>query len=137
MSYMFKSSKVVNKTKFIWKSKAVRYQARNNLFIFRNILVIIVYLQCITKERIGKKINTTIEKFCTVFFNPVKYLRWTLSAKVLNKWKPVTIFAKSTAWKVSVFGVILVRIFTHLDWIWRDTEYFSVFSPNAGKCCPE
>ena len=27
-----------------------------------------------------------------------------------------------TAWKVSVFGVILVRIFPHLDWIWRDTE---------------
>ena len=28
-----------------------------------------------------------------------------------------------TAWKVSVFGVILVRIFSHLDWIRRDTEY--------------
>ena len=26
-----------------------------------------------------------------------------------------------TAWKVSVFGVILVRIFPHSDWIRRDT----------------
>ena len=26
-----------------------------------------------------------------------------------------------TAWKVSVFGVILARIFPHLDWIRRDT----------------
>ena len=28
----------------------------------------------------------------------------------------------------------LVRIFSHLDWIRRDTEYLSIFSPNAGKC---
>ena len=27
-----------------------------------------------------------------------------------------------TAWKVSVFRVFLVRIFSHLDWIRRDTE---------------
>ena len=39
-----------------------------------------------------------------------------------------------TAWKVSVFGVILVRISLHLDWIQRDTPYLSVFSPNARKC---
>ena len=42
-----------------------------------------------------------------------------------------------TAWKVSVFGVILVGIFPHLDWIRRDMEYLSVFSPNAGKYGPE
>ena len=28
-----------------------------------------------------------------------------------------------TAWKVSVYGVFLVRIFPHSDWIRRDTEY--------------
>ena len=33
--------------------------------------------------------------------------------------------------KMSVFGVILVHIFPHSDWIRRDTEYPSVFSPNA------
>ena len=27
-----------------------------------------------------------------------------------------------TAWKVSVFGVILVRIFPHSDWMRRDTD---------------
>ena len=26
------------------------------------------------------------------------------------------------------------RIFSHSDWIRRDTKYLSVFSPNAGKC---
>ena len=39
--------------------------------------------------------------------------------------------------KLSVFGVILVRIFLQSDWIRKDTEYFSVFSPNAGKYGPE
>ena len=45
--------------------------------------------------------------------------------------------AKGGAWKVSVFGVFLVCIFRHLDWIWRDTPYLSIFSPNAGKYWPE
>ena len=31
----------------------------------------------------------------------------------------------------------LVRIFPHLDWIWRDTEYLSVFSPTSGKYGPQ
>ena len=31
----------------------------------------------------------------------------------------------------------LVRIFPHLDLIRRDTDYLSVFSPNAGKHGPE
>ena len=42
-----------------------------------------------------------------------------------------------TAWKVFVFGVFLVRIFPHSDWIRRDTKYLSVFSPNVGKYGPE
>ena len=36
--------------------------------------------------------------------------------------------AIDTTWKVSVFGVFLVSIFPHLDWIRRDTEYLTVFS---------
>ena len=40
-------------------------------------------------------------------------------------------------YKVSVFGVMLVHIFLCSDWIRRDMEYLSLFSPNAGKCCPE
>ena len=42
-----------------------------------------------------------------------------------------------TAWKVSVFGVFLVSIFPHSDWIWRDTPYLSVFSPNAERYWPK
>ena len=42
-----------------------------------------------------------------------------------------------TAWKRSVFGVVLVCIFLHSNWIRRDTEYLSIFSPNAGKYGPE
>ena len=38
---------------------------------------------------------------------------------------------------MSVLGVFLVRIFPHLDWTRRDTEYLSVFSLNAGKYGPE
>ena len=43
----------------------------------------------------------------------------------------------NTAWKVSKYGVFLVRVSPHLDWIRRDTRYLSVFSPNAGKYGPE
>ena len=49
----------------------------------------------------------------------------------------IVIFLQNTAWKVYLFGVFLVRIFLHADCIRRDTEYFSVFSPNMGKCEPE
>ena len=37
-----------------------------------------------------------------------------------------------TTWEVSVFGVFLVPIFPHLEWIQRDTLYLSVFSPKNG-----
>ena len=42
-----------------------------------------------------------------------------------------------TAGKVSVFGVFLVLISSHLDWMRRDTEYLSIFSLNARKYGPE
>ena len=38
---------------------------------------------------------------------------------------------------MSVFGVFLVRIYAHLDWIRRFTLQISVFSPSAVKCGPE
>ena len=41
------------------------------------------------------------------------------------------------AYKVSVFEVILVGIFLHLNWIRKDKEYLSVLIPNAGKYGPE
>ena len=42
-----------------------------------------------------------------------------------------------TAWKPSQFEVLPVRIFTHSDWIRRDTKYFLAFSPNERKYRPE
>ena len=39
--------------------------------------------------------------------------------------------------EVFISGVFLFRTFFHLDWIRKDTEHLSVFSPNAGKYGPE
>ena len=39
----------------------------------------------------------------------------------------------NAAWKVSIFGVLLVHIFPHLHWKRRDTD----LSPNAEKYRPE
>ena len=36
-----------------------------------------------------------------------------------------------TVWEVFIFGVFLVRIFPHLDWIRKGMEYLSIFSPNV------
>ena len=55
-------------------------------------------------------------------------------AKFSNR---ATARTNTTASKVSVFGVFLVRISPHLDWIRRDALYLSVFSPNGGKYGPE
>ena len=38
---------------------------------------------------------------------------------------------------MGVFGVFLVRIFPHTNWMRKDAKYLSVFSPNAGKNGPE
>ena len=57
-----------------------------------------------------------------------KCLKWPIC-----KWIFVVIIFRVTPWKVSVFGVFLVRIFPHLNWIGRDSSYLSVFSLNAGK----
>ena len=63
------------------------------------------------------------------------------STKSSNKLRCLQIFSllgiKFTALKVSVFGVYLVRIFQHSNWIRRDAKYLSLFSPNAGKYGPE
>ena len=50
------------------------------------------------------------------------------------EWNGCRIFETFAAWKVSVFGVILVPIFPHSDCIRRD---LSVSSPNTGKYGPE
>ena len=44
-----------------------------------------------------------------------------------------THLAKFTPWKVSVFGVILVRIFPHSDWVRRDNLYLVRMRGNADQ----
>ena len=46
-------------------------------------------------------------------------------------------FCAATAWKCPNIEFSLIRIFSHSDWIRRDTEYLSLFSLNARKCGPE
>ena len=38
---------------------------------------------------------------------------------------------------MSKYGVFSGLYFPHSDWMWSDTPYLSVFSPNAGKYGPE
>ena len=73
-----------------------------------------------------------------------KLLFWKLQPYLGNCQRSVVIlFAKivdvfyCTTWKVTVFRVILVRIFPHSDWIRRHARYPSVVSPNAKKYGPE
>ena len=56
----------------------------------------------------GKSLNTLL---------PVHYFQ--------KKFVSIKFFIHSkscTAWKVSVFGLFLIRVFPHSDWIWKDTE---------------
>ena len=80
-------------------------------------------------------------------FSPCKVQQSFLSKNNMKK----SLYFVSNLWRttvetVSVWGVILVPIFPHLDWIqilvpifphlnwiWRDTKYLTVFSPNVGN----
>ena len=64
----------------------------------------------------------------------------TLEKSWENTWKICETYSKSTintAWKVSVFGVFLVRILLHSYRIRRDISHLFVFIPNTGKYGPE
>ena len=74
--------------------------------------------------------------FLNSIFSPKYHLTFVMST--IAEQNLVLIFLiRITAWKVSVFGVFLVRIFPHLDWIRRDTPNLSVFCQNSGKYGPE
>ena len=84
---------------------------------------------------LSSKWKIITNRFCWVTQKPlhIKLLHILMSIQLLNCDNRVLVF---TAWKVTVFGVFLVCSFSHLEWIWRDTPYHSVFSPNAGKSWP-
>ena len=79
----------------------------------------------------------------TVFYSRFKF-RFSLLYRSFSTWEKLIIWqplvvsgALPILQKLSVFGVFLACIFPYSDWIQRDTEYLSVFSPNAGKYRPE
>ena len=53
--------------------------------------------------------------------------------KPLVSYSSYLIHLDVAAWKVYVFGVFLVRISPHLNWLRRVTEYLSIFSSNMEK----
>ena len=92
----------------------------------RNVLVIFGALLALKNSLlIGACLSGTF-----IYFARISTLFWTgnlnwsnLEEIVLILILPITNL--STAWKLSVFGVNLIRIFPHSDWIRRDTPYQS------------
>ena len=59
----------------------------------------------------------------------IKGVRETMLEFIVTK---LTLTKTFTAWKVFVFGVILVRIFPHADWITPNTDgFYAVFYSNV------
>ena len=98
-------------------------------------------MRCIIERSLPANIMTFFEvfhNFCPSFLPQLFLSRGTVTADItVRKFFIVMIMIMITAWKVSLFGVFGVRIFPYLYWIWGDTPYLSVFSPNKGKYEPE
>ena len=71
---------------------------------------------------------------CKYFFNPPN-----MTGKILDLLRPaaITVSQNYCVKSVQIRSFFLVGIFQHSDWIRRDTEYLSVFTPNTGKYGPE
>ena len=76
-----------------------------------------------------------LEKWMNTFqvTAPFQYPLATSEKRILAK-NALNFYA---AWKVFIFGVVLVRIFPNSAWIRRNKEYPFVFSANEEKCRPE
>ena len=84
-----------------------------------------------------EKILRNLIVFLLGLFPPIKTILRTVGKRGNHFYSALPARSQTTAWKVSIFGAILVRIFPYFDWIWGDTEYLSESSPNAEKCGPE
>ena len=80
----------------------------------------------ILEATFSEKICFGICALCVIVQNPLALYFWKISN---SKMTELTLILRLnlrslnwTAWKVSEFGVILVRIFPHLDWIRRHSE---------------
>ena len=60
----------------------------------------------------NKKLGIMMQLLMDTFHQPL----------LVNSLKSKIFDITCTAWEVSVFGVILVRVFSHSDWIRRDTQ---------------
>ena len=83
--------------------------------------------KCISKaQMIIKKLDSS---FRLLYLNVCQYVHQLPLAEKTSERNTRTFHCV----KGSVFGVILLCILPHSDWIGRDAEYLSVFGPNAGK----
>ena len=78
--------------------------------------------------------NFSSSKLLVIILNSTNHFQRTI--RTLDR-IPFTYLTTNTAWKVSIFGLFLVRIFSHANWIRWDTSYLSIFSPNTEKYGPE
>ena len=69
--------------------------------------------------------------------NQTSDTKWQTKTKVWQKKNHIKWMLPNIAWKVSIFGVFLVRNFPHSNWLRGDTEYYGYGhfsrSENAGK----
>ena len=116
-----------------WKNYYVwRYSKLIWKFIFKKWTINVSFYHHETVGHTPEKVNSlkliNLRSVCThVYLEDI----WPLNITA------ITALTNITAWKVFVFGVILVRIFPRSDWIQIDTPCISVFSPNERKCWPE
>ena len=74
--------------------------------------------------------NSDLSKYAAILEKVKQILRQDF--EIVTKW-----FSETLPENCPNAEFSLVRIFPHSDWIQRDTEYLSVFSPNAEKYRPE
>ena len=72
-----------------------------------------------------------------IWYNHLTFAKCLFSTDFDSPWSKISYLKVTTALKVSLFGIFLVHIFPHSEWIRRDTSYLHAFSLNAGKYRPE
>ena len=114
---------------WIYQTLDTKWKSCNSIYI-KNL---IKFLKCQRK----------IRKHCYNFFRQIS-LGWMNKPVeiILEKYLKLNSFSLQFkarthhCVKVSVFGVFLVRIFPHLDWIRRDTPYLSLSINGSINCGP-
>ena len=91
----------------------------------------------LTWESAVKTIHSKrVKKNILIMYFPTNIFSWFISLLKdcrFNWNNTIVHYVKSVRIR-SYLGPHFSRIFPHSDWIGRNTEYLSVFSPNAGKC---